>query len=108
MHLTLSLQGTITTSPSKGRFVDYENVSVDWVIDFNINAEGFIQATSINIPLVTVFDDDDSTGVETPREMQLYVKPKNVKLKGSSLNLTLIPKTFRYDQENEFLTLEYF
>lgn len=108
MQLTLSIQGTISTSPSKGKYVDYENVSVNWVIDFQINAEGFIQATIINIPSVTVSDYDDLTDVETPREMQLYVKPKNVKLKGQSTNLTLIPKTFRYDQESESLTLEYF
>lgn len=108
MQLTLSLQGTISTSPTKGKYVDYENISVDWVVNFQFNTEGFIQATICNIPKVTVYDYDESSDVETPREMTLYVKPQNVKIKGQSTNLTLIPKTFRYDQVNETLILEYF
>jgi hypothetical protein len=107
MQLSLSISGTVSTNPAPGKSVDYENVDVTWLIDFQINPEGFIEATIINIPQVTVYNYTEQDE-PIPQELQLYVKPKKVKLKGQSPNLTLVPRTFKYNSKNESLILEYF
>lgn len=105
MEINMTLEGSVSFKEN-GKTKGYEQVEASFCINFKIESDGDLTASSATKTFQTVvYDYDEVTDDEHP-ETKIFTISK-VLFKGY-IKGTLIPESFEYNEESETLYLKYF